>query len=330
MPETGVISSNSMERSRITGGNFEISRYRGTSTAASPATSSSKRTGARGRSYFRCHCGCSSPSQPMAVPPKMTLAARPGSSRSVGQTADAEGLVVAGERSCWIARILFPRKAQEAAGGLKNAHAVDLARQVETQVSHQTSHETRAHHIELGCNRIFQGDRLGVAAEIALPLRLNEAEIHDLEVLAVHQDPLELGEGPAALRSGEHGERRPWRTRWNIVVAVQPCDFFDHVLFDLEVETVRRRGYRKFTGRARIRQLQTLEQGRDLLFRELHADDLARAARAQPDRLALRQRCRSFAHGSRRAAADVKYQLRGALDCLRGGRKIHAALEAES
>src|SRR5882762_7047612 len=79
-----------------------------------------------------------------------------------------------------------------------------------------------------------------------------------------------------------------------------------------------------------MRQLQALEQARDLLIRELHADDLARAARAQSDRLALRQRCSSFAYRSCRAAAHVKYQLRGALDCLWGGGKIHTALEAES
>src|SRR2546422_6099712 len=47
----------------------------------------------------------------------------------------------------------------------------------------------------------------------SLPLRLHEAEIHDLEVLAVHQDPLELGEGPAALWSGEHGKRSLRRPR---------------------------------------------------------------------------------------------------------------------
>src|SRR2546422_679801 len=79
-----------------------------------------------------------------------------------------------------------------------------------------------------------------------------------------------------------------------------------------------------------MRQLQALEQARDLLIRELHADDLARAARAQSDRLALRQRCSSFACGSCRAATHVKYQPRGALDCLWGGSKIHTALEAES
>src|SRR6266508_6971119 len=79
-----------------------------------------------------------------------------------------------------------------------------------------------------------------------------------------------------------------------------------------------------------MRELQALEQRRDLLVRELHADDLARAARAQPDRLALRQRCCSFAYRSCRTAADVEYQLRGALDCLGCGGKIHAAFEAES
>src|SRR5207249_6448681 len=113
---------------------------------------------------------------------------------------------------------------------------------------------------------------------------------------------LQLGEGPAALRNGEHGERRPRRPGCNIDVAVQPRDFFDHVLFDVEVETVRRRGYRKFTARARMRQLQALEQARDLVVRELHADDLARSARAQSDRIALRQRCGGFADRSRSAA----------------------------
>src|SRR2546422_10316748 len=81
----------------------------------------------------------------------------------------------------------------------------------------------------------------------SLPLRLHEAEIHDLEVLAAHQNPLELGEGPAALWSGEHGKRSLRRPRRNVVVAVQPRDFFDHVLFDLEVETVRRWGYGEFS-----------------------------------------------------------------------------------
>src|SRR5438034_9510461 len=79
-----------------------------------------------------------------------------------------------------------------------------------------------------------------------------------------------------------------------------------------------------------MRQLQALEQASDLVVRELHADDLARSARAQSDRIALRQRCGGFADRSSSAAADVEYQLRGALDCLRGGSEIHAALEAES
>src|SRR5258706_600235 len=250
--------------------------------------------------------------------------------RPAGKTAYTERLVVARERSRRIARIFAAGEARKAAGSFKNAYAVDLACQVETQVCDQASHETRAHHVELGRNRIFPGDRLGVAAEIALPLRLHEAEIHDLKVLAVHQNPLELGQGPAAFRSGEHDERRLRRPGWNIVIAVQPGDFFDHVLFDLEVETVRRWGYREFTARARVLQLQALEQARDLFIRELHADDLARAVRSQPHRVALRQRCSSFADRSRRAAADIEYQLRGALDRLCGGRKIHTALEAES
>src|SRR5437879_1819499 len=237
--------------------------------------------------------------------------------------------MVAGDSSRRIAGVLVPREAQKAAGSLKNAHAVDLARHVEAQVGHQTSDEIRAHHIELGCNRVLQGDRLGIAAEIALPLRLNETEIHDLEILAVHQYPLELGESPAALRSGEHGERRPRWPGWNVVVAVQPCDFLDHVLFDPEVETVRRRGYRKFPVRARMRQLQSLEQACDLLIGELHADDLARSARAQSHRIALRQRRSGFAYRSCRTTADVKNQLRGALDGLTGCSEIHAALEAE-
>src|SRR6185295_17601528 len=70
-----------------------------------------------------------------------------GYSRPVGETADAERLVVASERSRRIARILSAGEAQKAAGGLKNAHAIELARQVEAQVRHQTSHEARAHHI---------------------------------------------------------------------------------------------------------------------------------------------------------------------------------------
>src|SRR6266853_4241042 len=111
---------------------------------------------------------------------------------------------------------------------------------------------------------------------------------------------------------------------------MQPRDLLDHVLLDLEVETVRRRGDREFIARARKRQLQALEQPRDLFSREPHAEDLAHAARAQPDRLALRQGCNRFAYRARRTAADVEYQLRGALDCLRGCGKIHAALEAES
>src|SRR5206468_12221229 len=79
-----------------------------------------------------------------------------------------------------------------------------------------------------------------------------------------------------------------------------------------------------------MRQLQALEQARDLVVRERHADDLARSARAQSDRIALRQRSSSFADRSCSAAADVEYQLRGALDCIRRCGKIHAALEAES
>src|SRR5438093_476910 len=39
-----------------------------------------------------------------------------------------------------------------------------------------------------------------------------------------------------------------------------------------------------------MRQLQALEQARDLVVRERHADDLARSARAQSDRIALRAR----------------------------------------
>src|SRR5260221_6838629 len=111
---------------------------------------------------------------------------------------------------------------------------------------------------------------------------------------------------------------------------MQPRDFAAHVLFDLEIETIRRRGNREFTARARMRQLQALEHPRDLLIRELHADDLAGAARAERDGLARRKRCRSFAYRSCRAAANVEYQLRGALDCLFGAREIHAALETES
>src|SRR5260221_6309265 len=79
-----------------------------------------------------------------------------------------------------------------------------------------------------------------------------------------------------------------------------------------------------------MRELHTFEKARDLVIGELHADDLARWARAQPHGIARRQGCGRLAYRSSRAAADVKYQLRGALDCLRGSGKIHAALEAES
>src|SRR6266581_2719453 len=84
---------------------------------------------------------------------------------------------------------------------------------------------------------------------------------------------------------------------------MQPRDLLDHVLLDLEVETVRRRGDREFIARARKRQLQALEQHRDLFSREPHAEDLARAARAQPDRLALRQGRNRFAYRARHAAS---------------------------
>src|SRR5260221_14553976 len=111
---------------------------------------------------------------------------------------------------------------------------------------------------------------------------------------------------------------------------MQPRDLLDHVLLDLEVETVRRRGDREFIARARERQLQALDQHRDLFSREPHAEDLAHAARAQPDRLGLRQGRNRFAYRAPRTAPDGGYQFRGALGYPRGCGKIHPALEAEN
>src|SRR5258708_7210131 len=111
---------------------------------------------------------------------------------------------------------------------------------------------------------------------------------------------------------------------------MQPRDLLDHVLLDLEVETVRRRGDREFIARARERQLQALDQHRDLFSREPPSEVFAPAAGARRTGLARRRGRTLFVYGPRRTAADVEYQLRGALDCLRGCGKIHAALEAES
>src|SRR5262249_24898571 len=90
-------------------------------------------------------------------------------------------------------------------------------------------------------DRVENADRVRLAGEIGLPLRVDEAEVDRFLVVGVGQALPQRVARTARLGLRAHRDRRARRARWNAIETVDARHLLDQVLLDLDVEAKRGR-----------------------------------------------------------------------------------------
>ena len=129
---------------------------------------------------------------------------------------------------------------------------------------------------------------------------------------------------------GQDGQRTLRQARGNVVIAMQPGEFFDQIFLEGDIEAVRGRRHCKVVAFAREGEIEPLEQACRDFGAQPDAEDLLGARNAQANSFALRQMAviDRLRHLAGLAAADVQNQLGGTLQRLAGGGEIDTTLEA--
>ena len=234
------------------------------------------------------------------------------------------------EREAADAQRLREPVAREHAADLEYANARQLAFQVGLQHADEPGQQRRSHHIEMRGDRVQHGDGLARRVERQLVTRSDKAERDDLLPVARGEHAAQRERTASRIWRGQHRLHVRSRRRWNLVVAVDACDFLDKVFLDGDVEPVRGRCDGEVVAAANVRQAQTREDAGDHVGRNRDAEQLRHARAAQPHRSTRRQRSDRIAERSRAAAADFEDQLRCTLDGTRAELEVDATLEAVS
>src|SRR5215475_5339337 len=113
--------------------------------------------------------------------------------------------------------------AQEYPADLEHTNARCTTVEVVADIGDQACDQPGAHYRALARDRIQQADRIRGAAEVELPLWLDEAEVEDFLVIQARELRPQVVQRTRRLRVAAHGGTRQRRQRRDMLEAVNPC-----------------------------------------------------------------------------------------------------------